>query len=298
MNERNPHSGRYDFTALIKALPELEEYVENDTVNFNNPDAVLFLNKALLKLYYHVDNWMIPKGSLCPPIPGRADYIHYAADLLAEIHEDGVPRGKKVHVLDIGTGANCIYPIIGSQVYGWKFTATEIDPLSLKTARLIVQTNPSLGKFIKVIQQKQKQFILRKIIEEKDRFDLTICNPPFYSSKQEAAEANSRKWKNLNKGKDVQSNNLNFGGNDNELWCPGGEVFFIKKMMKESCDFPRQVCWFTTLVSKNENVPSLEKYIRQLGAKQIRIINMSQGNKISRVLAWSFLTKEEQISWS
>jgi len=102
------------------------------------------LNQALLAQTYQIKHWMIPVGYLCPPIPGRADYIHYVADLLAGAGK--VPTGKQVGVLDIGTGANCIYPIIGSQSYGWKFLATDIDPVSVKTACLFVESNPCLSK--------------------------------------------------------------------------------------------------------------------------------------------------------
>lgn len=303
LHKRNLHRGRYDFPELVKELPELEKYVivnphGDKTINFSDAEAVLLLNKALLKSYYNVQNWIIPKGYLCPPIPGRADYIHYTADLLGEMNNSEIPKGKRVKVLDIGTGANCIYPIIGSQSYGWKFIATEIDPLSIKTARLIVQSNNALSKHIKIRQQKQKQFILRNIIEEGERIDITICNPPFHSSKKDAIEGNLRKWKNLNQKSDSTSLNLNFGGSENELWCPGGELAFIKKMMRESRDYSKQVCWFTSLVSKKENVFLLKESAMKLGAKDIRVISMAQGQKISRLITWSFLNESEQNQWA
>ena len=79
----------YDFEALISVLPVLKLYVfktdyDTLTINFNIPKAVRLLNKALLLKYYNVKEWDIPEGNLCPPIPGRADYVHYLADLLAE----------------------------------------------------------------------------------------------------------------------------------------------------------------------------------------------------------------------
>jgi 23S rRNA (adenine1618-N6)-methyltransferase len=38
-------------------------------------------------------------------------------------------------VLDIGTGASCIYPILGQTVYQWHFVASDIDPISINTAK-------------------------------------------------------------------------------------------------------------------------------------------------------------------
>jgi 23S rRNA (adenine1618-N6)-methyltransferase len=303
LHPRNPHNGRYNLKALCKSCPELKRHIQpnpkgDHTIDFSDARAVLCLNRALLAHYYHVTNWQIPAGYLCPPIPGRADYIHYAADLLAGRHQGACPTGKKVKVLDIGTGASCIYPIIGSQSYGWQFVATEIDPVSVKTASLIVQSNACLSKLIKVAQQTDPKTIFKGMIKDKERFDLTLCNPPFHSSMAEVKASNQRKWRNLNSGKPGKAPaKLNFGGQQTELWCPGGEIVFIKQMAKESVDFAEQVCWFTSLVSKGDNIRPLKKLLTRLDAKQIEVVKMSQGQKISRFIAWSFLTTNEQTSW-
>ena len=305
LHPRNPHQGRYDFSALSKACPALSAFIKpnpkgDQTIDFSDEKAVLCLNKALLAHFYKVDNWQIPEGYLCPPIPGRADYIHYIADLLAE---GAVPTGKQVKVLDVGTGANCIYPIIGSQSYGWQFVGTDIDPVAIDVAKVIVQSNSNLSGRVKLVQQKESDAILKGIIKEKDRFDLTMCNPPFHSSMAEAQAGNQRKLKNLAKGKPAKNQQhsqakLNFGGQNTELWCPGGELKFIKTMIKESVVFSDQVCWFTSLVFKGENIESLKQALNQQGAKQVEIINMSQGQKVSRLIAWSFLSPEQQKDWA
>ncbi|MCO6561362.1 MAG: RlmF-related methyltransferase, partial [Gilliamella sp.] len=115
---RNKHQNGYDFTKLIKILPELSRYVNqnsygNLSIDFADPMAVKQLNKALLLNDYQINYWDIPDGFLCPPIPGRSDYIHYLADLLAQDNQNSIPTGKQIRVLDIGVGANVIYPIIG-----------------------------------------------------------------------------------------------------------------------------------------------------------------------------------------
>jgi len=313
LHARNLHQGRYDFAALSKACPELSLYIKpnpkgDKTIDFSDEKAVLCLNKALLAHFYHIDNWQIPEGYLCPPIPGRADYIHYIADLLSTCNqtmEGKVPTGKQVKVLDIGTGANCIYPIIGSQSYGWQFVGSDIDPVSIDVARVIVQSNKNLAGRIKLVLQKESEAIFKDIIKEKDRFDLTMCNPPFHSSMAEAQAGSQRKLKNLAKGKAVKNQGhvkskakLNFGGQNAELWCPGGEITFIKKMAKESVNAARQVCWFTSLVSKGDNIQPLKLFLNKLGAMQVEVINMSQGQKVSRLIAWSFLSSDQQKYWA
>ncbi|MBB6480490.1 23S rRNA (adenine(1618)-N(6))-methyltransferase RlmF [Spirochaeta isovalerica] len=299
LHERNPHSGLYDFDALVKSLPELEQAVVSNptgekTIDFSDARSVFLLNKALVRYYYKVENWQIPEGYLCPAVPGRADHIHYAADLLGEYTGGDIPRGRKVHVLDTGTGAGCIYPVIGCGAFGWKFTASEIDPLSLKMSRLIVQTNPSISKLVKVKQQKQKQFIFRNIIEERDFFDLTVCNPPFFASQKEAVEANREKWRKMTG--EESPGNLNFGGMENELWYPGGEAAFIGKMIRESAEFADQVNWFTSLVSRKENLAILEKQLSREKTAAFKTISMSQGNKNSRLLAWTFMSESRRQS--
>lgn len=294
LHPRNPHQGRYDLAVLTEAVPELGAFLRlnpsgEQTIDFSDSAAVLCLNQALLAHTYQIKHWMIPAGYLCPPIPGRADTIHYVADLLAEGNEGQVPKGKAVRVLDIGTGANCIYPIIGSQSYGWKFVATDIDPVSVKTAQLIVASNPSLNRLVKVVQQKNTDSIFKGIIRPSDDFDLTVCNPPFHASLEAAQAGTQRKVRNLTKGRASSGPAaLNFGGQKAELWCPGGEVAFITKMIRESAEFADQVGWFTSLVSKSETLRALKKVLMQCGAKQVREIQMSQGQKISRLLAWRF----------
>ncbi|WP_028864872.1 23S rRNA (adenine(1618)-N(6))-methyltransferase RlmF [Psychromonas aquimarina] len=299
LHPRNLHQGSYDFTRLTAACPALNPFVTVNpkgqaTINFSDPQAVLLLNQALLKCFYDVDFWQIPEGYLCPPIPGRADYIHYLADLLAETFNGEIPSGKKIKALDIGSGANCIYPIIGSQSYGWSFVGSDIDPLSVKTASLIVKSNAGLKDRIKLILQKNDQAIFSGIIKKQDKFVFSMCNPPFHASMDKALAGSTRKMNNLNKGK-AAAVKLNFGGQENELCCAGGEIAFLKLMSSESKNYAGQVCWFSSLVSKSENIAPLKKLLAQLGAEQVKVIKMSQGQKVSRLIAWSFLTQEEQV---
>ena len=285
LHPNNPHKGKYDFEVLSKNIPQLKEYIRKnprgeDTIDFSDNEAVILLNKALLKTFYNIDNWDIPKSFLVPPIPGRADYIHYIAELLE--------KKDNVKVLDIGTGANCIYPIIGSQSYGWNFLASDIDSKSIENAQKIIDANKNLKDKIILKLQKNRDNIFEGIIDKTDRFDLTMCNPPFHSSLEAAIKANERKVSNLNKGNKEIKKGFNFGGQKAELWCDGGELLFLKKMAKESVKFSSQVNWFTSLVSDKDNIKPLGKLLEKLGAKEVKVLEMSQGQKISRVLAWKF----------
>lgn len=301
LHPRNAHSNRYDFASLTEACPELKQAVfvnayGDESIDFADPKAVKLLNKALLTLYYKIKHWDIPQGYLCPPIPGRADYIHYLADLIATCNSGVIPRGEKVTGIDIGVGANCIYPILGHQLFGWNFIGTDTDEKAINNAQDIINKNDVLNHAIKLIIQPDAGLLLKNILPAGQLFDFTICNPPFHASAQEAHQASLRKVTNL-KGKRIKSPILNFGGNNAELWCNGGEAGFITRLAHESTAFSQQCFWFTSLVSKQTTLPLITKLLTQLKATDIRVIEMAQGQKISRFIAWTFLTQSQQYNW-
>lgn len=303
LHPRNRHQGRYDFPSLIAASPELGEYVITNpygkpSIDFADPQAVRVFNRALLKAQYGIGHWEIPADFLCPPIPGRADYVHYLADLLAEDNAGSVPRGPGVRVLDIGVGANCIYPLIGHRDYGWRFLGADIEPAALASARNIVLGNPGLAEAIELRQQSEPQHIFHGLLHADERFHASLCNPPFHASPEEARAGSRRKWKNL--GKLDPSRKLpvlNFGGQSNELWCEGGEIAFLKRMAGESREVAQQVQWFSSLVSKAGNLDDFRRALKQAGALQVRTLDMAQGQKQSRFVAWTFLDAEARAAW-
>lgn len=300
LHPRNLHRNSYDFEELINSVPELKHYVfKNDygtlTINFSIPKAVRLLNKALLFKYYNVKDWDIPEGNLCPPIPGRADYVHYLADLLAEENGD-IPTGNSVKGLDIGAGANLVYPLIANSSYGWEMLGTDINKDSLENAQKILECNPALKKNIQLKFQPETDLIFKNILLPEDQFTFSMCNPPFHDSEESALQGNRRKNNNLRKSK-IQKTNLNFSGQQSELWCEGGEMTFIKKMINESIQFPSQVLWFTSLVSKKDNLHQLITLLKNLKVPEFKTIDMAQGQKISRILAWTFFPKEDRRDW-
>ncbi|WBX96836.1 23S rRNA (adenine(1618)-N(6))-methyltransferase RlmF [Chryseobacterium gambrini] len=297
LHPRNLHRDPYDFEQLISCVPELKHYVfvnayQSVTINFSLPKAVKLLNKALLLHFYKVQDWDIPEGNLCPPIPGRADYIHYIADLIGE--KD--PQNSDIKGLDIGTGANLVYPLIAHRSYGWKMLGTDINDISLKNAEYILSQNPDLFPFIHLKKQPEPERIFKNIIDKEDRFAFSMCNPPFHDSEESAMKGNFRKTKNLKKST-VKKPLLNFGGQQSELWCEGGELAFITKMIRESALYSSQVLWFTCLVSKKENLSKLTFLLKKIKAVDFRIIEMSQGQKISRILAWTFVDPNKHKDW-
>ncbi len=290
MHPRNKHQGRYDLIQLQLENPSLSRFVKLNpnnelTIDFSNPIAVKALNKTLLKSYYQIKEWDIPAQFLCPPIPGRADYIHYLADLL-------ISNNNKIKGLDIGVGANMIYPLIGIREYDWQFVGVDIDQTALENAQKILDAN-TLSESVSLRLQLDRNNIFKGIIKENDYFDFTMCNPPFHASLEDAKAGSQRKLNNLAKKANqplTKSKNpkLNFGGQAAELYCDGGEIKFIKRMIEESVEFKNHCRWFTTLVSKASHLPSIYNALKNINVREIRTVEMAQGQKHSRFVAWSF----------
>ncbi len=301
LHPRNLHRFGYDFEKLIIANSDLEQHIFINefaikTLDFSNPEAVKSLNKSILIQDYGIKNWDIPVDYLCPPIPGRADYIHYIADLLATKNNEIIPEGDNVVGLDIGIGSNCIYPILGNAIYDWSFVGTDIDENAIQNCKKIIEQNPKLIDAISLQLQVSSRFIFKNIILPEDKFAFSICNPPFHNSAAEALKSSVRKVNNLS---ETRSNNpvLNFGGQNSELWCDGGEIGFVTQMIYESAKYPLQVLWYTTLVSKKENLPNIHKTLSKVQPVEIKTIDMSQGQKNSRIVAWTFLSESQQKNW-
>jgi len=290
LHPRSRHRGRYDFRVLVEACPELGPFVvdgpRGPTVDFADAIAVRLLNRAILHATYGIAGWDIPEGYLCPPIPGRADYVHHAADLLAALNGGVIPRGAAIRVLDIGTGANLVYPLIGHREYGWFFVGTDIDKAALDTGRKIIRANSGLGTAIELRLQRDCGAIFEGVLKAGEVFDLAMCNPPFFTSASEARASAQDKWRKLGRGS--RGARRNFGGQGAELWCEGGEVAFIRRMIEESARHPEACKWFTTLVSRSGNLPVVHRVLRQVEAKDIRTVDMAQGQKKSRIVAWRF----------
>jgi 23S rRNA (adenine1618-N6)-methyltransferase len=292
LHPRNRHQAGYDFNRLTARAPALASFVAvndygNASIDFSDPAAVKTLNQALLRVDYGFEAWDIPPGYLCPPVPGRADYLHHLADLLSGGDERAIPRGAGTAILDIGVGANCIYPILGGRDYDWSFVGTETDPVALQHAQSLLRADAQLALRLKLRRQRSALAMFRGIIEPGETFAACICNPPFHASPEEAAAGTRRKVRNLG-GRDDAAPVLNFGGKTTELWCTGGEVAFARRLIAESAQLPLLCRWFTILVSKGTHLPAIGRALVEVGVTESRVLPMAQGQKQSRIVAWRF----------
>lgn len=304
-HSRNYHKGRYDLKALVDSNPALSTYLVKlhgkETVQFSDPSAIKELNKAILIKDYKLSYWDIPEGFLCPSVPGRAEYLHHLTDLLASFNKGKIPRGPEFICLDIGIGANCIYPIVGRKAYGWSFVGSDTNKTALVSASKIISSNELLAENVTLRHQENPSQIIKGIMQANEYCDVSICNPPFHTSQEEAAHANKKKNRGLARNKTVtrtKETNKNFGGQHSELWYPGGEFAFVRKMIIESQAARTNCFLFSSLISQKKNIPKLQATLASCGAKFHTEIQIQHGNKISRLLAWSFLTDKQIKVWT
>lgn len=291
IHSRNRNKDRYDLKALLDINPDLNTYVKpntkgEDSIDFSNPIAIKALNKSLLHYYYHIENWNFSDNNVCPSIPNRADYIHHMADVLMESNFGTLPPGDNIKCFNIGVGASCVYPILGIAEYNWNFIASDIDENSLTSAQAIVNSNESLKNKVDCkLQQNPKDFFYG-VINKEEKVDLSICNPPIFASLEIAKKSTEKKNATYHISEIGQ-----------ELIYDGGEISFLQQLVKESKKFATNCYWFSTLVVKQSNQKGMVEFLKELGATQTKVIPMGIGNKSSQIIAWSFLTKEEQTTW-
>ncbi len=291
IHARNKNKDRYDLQALIKINTDLANYIKpnikgEDTIDFSNPVAIKTLNKALLHYYYGIQNWDFPDAFISPSIPNKADYIHHLADILMASNYGNLPEGNKITCHNIGMGATCIYPILGVTEYDWNFIASDIDEKAIVSAQSIVNHNETLkDKIVCKIQTNPKDFFFG-IIDRESKIDFSICNPPLYASMEEA-ETKTQK-------KNAPYSKHEIG---DEIIYEGGEIGFLQRYVKESKKFANNCFWFSAQVNKTSNQRGMVEFLQELGATQTKSIPMGIGNKSSQIIAWSFLSSEEQIEW-
>jgi len=298
LHPHNPFAHGYDLQALTAIEPRLTPFLRTTpdqrlTLDFGEPAAVRWLNAALLKHQYQLE-YPLPEGVLCPAVPGRLDYLLRARDFLASLQHGRLPKTRHFQLLDIGCGANLIYSLLAAKACHYRVIATDIEASSLAIAAQLLQIN-QLEAAIELRHQPNASHIFTGVIKPGEQIDLTVCNPPFHRSAADAAAGTARKQRNL--GRQQQQQQLNFAGQANELWCDGGELAFVSRMITESQQWGQQVAWFSTLVSQQQHVRPLQQLLQKHACPLSHWLPMQQGNKTSRVLLWSWLTPAQQQLW-
>ncbi|RPD52939.1 S-adenosyl-L-methionine dependent methyltransferase [Lentinus tigrinus ALCF2SS1-7] len=285
MHTRNPYQHPLDFLALAQAYPALKTHLihtlHGAAIDFKNETAQRRLTEAIL----HRDFGLrldLPSGRLCPPVPNRLNYILWLEDVLEAValaEPSNDPARGHVRVFDIGTGASAIYPLLGCSTHpNWKFTATEVDPLSIRYARQNVSQN-GLEERIHIVQADPDGGILAPLERSDVTYDFTMCNPPFYASREEVIQSAE--------AKEFEPNAVCTGA-DTEMITPGGEANFVGRMVQESVQLRDRCRWFTSMLGKMSSLTHIVHILREHAVTNYAITELVQGQTRRWAIAWSY----------
>ncbi|XP_078080889.1 RNA N(6)-adenosine-methyltransferase mettl16 [Mustelus asterias] len=282
MHPRNRYKDKPpDFTYLASKYTEFQQHVHTSltgkvSLNFKDPEAVRALTCTLLKEDFGL-TIDIPLERLIPTVPLRLNYIHWVEDLIGS---DTV-KSKLIRGIDIGTGASCIYPLLGATMNGWFFLATEVDDMCFNYAKQNVEQN-NLSDLIKVVKVPQKTLLMDALKEESEIvYDFCMCNPPFFANQLEAKGVNSR-----NPSRPPPSS-VNTGG-ITEIMAEGGELEFVKRIIHDSLQLKKRLRWYSCMLGKKCSLAPLKEELRQQEVPKVTHTEFCQGRTMRWALAWSF----------
>uniref|UniRef100_A0A667X0E6 U6 small nuclear RNA (adenine-(43)-N(6))-methyltransferase n=1 Tax=Myripristis murdjan TaxID=586833 RepID=A0A667X0E6_9TELE len=279
MHPRNRYKDKPpDFAYLASKYPDFQQHVHTSltgrpVVNFKEPEAVRALTCTLLKEDFGL-TIEIPLERLIPTVPLRLNYIHWVEDLI-----DG--QGQPRKGIDIGTGASCIYPLLGATMNGWYFLATEVDDICFDYATKNVEQN-NLSDLIKVVKVPQKTLLMDALKEETAIvYDFCMCNPPFFANQLEAKGVNSRNSRR------PPPSSVNTGG-VTEIMAEGGELEFVKRIIHDSLQLKKRLRWYSCMLGKKCSLAPLKEELRKQGVPKVTHTEFCQGRTMRWALAWSF----------
>lgn len=279
MHPRNRYKDKPpDFAYLASKYPEFQQHVQTSlvgrpVVNFKEPEAVRALTCTLLKEDFGL-TIEIPLERLIPTVPLRLNYIHWVEDLT-----DGQKQLRRG--IDIGTGASCIYPLLGATMNGWYFLATEVDDICFDYAKKNVEQN-NMSDLIKVVKVPQKTLLMDALKEETEIiYDFCMCNPPFFANQMEAKGVNSRNSRR------PPPSSVNTGG-VTEIMAEGGELEFVKRIIHDSLQLKKRLRWYSCMLGKKCSLAPLKEELRKQGVPKVTYTEFCQGRTMRWALAWSF----------
>ncbi|XP_013860754.1 RNA N(6)-adenosine-methyltransferase mettl16 [Austrofundulus limnaeus] len=279
MHPRNRYKDKPpDFAYLASKYPDFQQHVHTSltgrpVVNFKEPEAVRALTCTLLKEDFGL-TIEIPLERLIPTVPLRLNYIHWVEDLI-----DGQKQPRRG--IDIGTGASCIYPLLGATMNGWYFLATEVDDICFDYAKKNVEQN-NMSDLIKVVKVPQKTLLMDALKEETEIvYDFCMCNPPFFANQLEAKGVNSRNSRR------PPPSSVNTGG-VTEIMAEGGELEFVKRIIHDSLQLKKRLRWYSCMLGKKCSLTPLKEELRKQRVPKVTHTEFCQGRTMRWALAWSF----------
>jgi len=259
-----------DWEALAAKDEEVRKlYTNGKCLDFSRPEARHVVARVCLELHWNL-KWECPRDRLAPCVPNRVAY-------LAWLYEEVLPK-RDLRVIDVGTGASCIYPLLGSRMFDWSFVATDIDTEAVKTAKANVKLNPDLNIFVIKVDPDAPPLTSAKLLCEESSsitsFDLSMTNPPFFADEEERDSAVGGMHRPEGRAVCVR----------NEEIVQGGEVEFVKRIHSDPCP----VVWKSALLGKKTSQAKLLTiFNRDPKVLLVKSSSFRLGNTVRYLIAWT-----------
>lgn len=271
---------RYDFAALAAAHPDiLGPFVvrgaRGATVDFSAPGATLAVTRATLRAHFRL-SLTLPPGALVPTVPGRAQYLAWAAALVPAAR-----AAERASLLDVGTGPAAVYALLAARTLPgcWAVTATDTDAGAAAAAAANVADN-GLGGRVAVLARGAEDALVPPPACFARRgappLALVVCNPPFYGAGETPRDAPPP-------------------GTRAQLETPGGEVEFLLRLARDGRAHGAGP-WFTSVVGVKSDLGAIKRGLRapEVGAVDFAWVRLSPGGRTVRwAVAWRYADAQD-----
>ncbi|XP_030847867.1 RNA N6-adenosine-methyltransferase mettl16-like [Strongylocentrotus purpuratus] len=291
MHPRNRYKdNKPNFDELAEKYPEFARHVIRNqagkaTLDFHDSESLRSLTCTLLKEDFGLEV-ELPLDRLIPTLSLRLNYIHWIEDLLAS-----TGHGKEtVWGIDTGCGASCIYPLLGAQMNGWNFLASEVDALAIYYAKENITRNGLDDKItvVETLEDSMFEQALNSAPSRQPLYHFTMCNPPFFGNSLEAQGIMTSRSMSRPEPKSVST------AAELEMISEGGEVEFVRRMIEESLHLKNQVVWYTSMLGKKSSLALVREELRKHKIRNVTHTEFCQGRTMRWGIAWTF--KEDMES--
>ena len=292
MHHRNPYASLS--WRSLSSEEDLAPFFDGARYSFSRPGALAALTRALLRRDFSLE-WRPPADRLCPPVPGRLNYLLWAEDLparlaLGRLAACAVPPPPPPPLpalsLDVGVGANAIFPLLGARLGGFcsQWLATDIDAVAVAGARAAATRAGLPPSALAVLSVEPGGPLLAGALPAAAAAGgaplvaVTVCNPPFFASWEEAVESMRR----------APARAGACGGAPHEMATVGGEAAFAGRLADESQPLGERALWFSCMLGKRASVADVSLRLARARVPALRTTELVQGVTRRWAVAWSW----------
>ncbi|GBM64651.1 U6 small nuclear RNA (adenine-(43)-N(6))-methyltransferase [Araneus ventricosus] len=131
---------------------------------------------------------------------------------------------------------------------------------------------------IKVAMVNKGTVLQDAMVENVENFDFCVCNPPFFENKDDMRKKSPR-----------MREKLELFAKKDEIFSDGGEVSFVKQLLKDSLMLKDRISLYSSMFGKKKSFLEILKELQSVEGISYTKTEFCQGNTIRWGIAWTFL---------